>query len=95
MKHSLFALLALTTCITQLPAAEIAAPSKVDAVTVYPVGAEITRVTNVDVAAGELVGDVRQGGDNGAGSLRLPVGDQGLQCALPAVGNDDDEIGTL
>ena len=30
---------------TPLAAAEVAAPSKVDAVTVFPAGAEVTRVT--------------------------------------------------
>ncbi len=53
MKHSFVALLALTTCITPLAAAEIDAPSTIDAVTVYPVGAEITRLTRVNVTAGE------------------------------------------
>ena len=53
MKYAFLAMLALTTCITPVMAAEIEAPSKIDAVTVYPQGAEVTRVTTVDVAAGD------------------------------------------
>lgn len=38
---------------TSLLAADIAATSKIDAVTVFPAGAEVTRVTQVKLAAGE------------------------------------------
>lgn len=45
----------------QALAAEVAAPSKIDAVTVFPSGAEITRVIKVKLEAGDhtlLVGDI-------------------------------------
>ena len=51
-------------CLLAAPAAraeEIAAPSKIDAVTVFPTGAEVTRTINVKLQAGEhtlLLGDV-------------------------------------
>ena len=53
MKHTLYALLFATTFLSPVAAAEIDAASKIDAVTVYPQGAEISRVTTIDIAAGD------------------------------------------
>jgi uncharacterized protein (TIGR02231 family) len=53
MKHALLAALAATTFLTPVQAAEIDAQSRIDAVTVYPQGAEITRIAEVSIAAGE------------------------------------------
>ncbi len=58
MKQTLLAVLAASTflstgSLSAVSAAEIAALSKIDAVTVYPRGAEVTRVTTVSVAAGD------------------------------------------
>lgn len=58
-KAALFAALPLATLAavlmssTSLLAADISAASKIDAVTVFPAGAEVTRVTQVKLAAGE------------------------------------------
>ncbi len=46
-------LILLTTCLTPAFAADLKSVSHVDAVTVYPSGAEITRVTEARLAAGE------------------------------------------
>jgi uncharacterized protein (TIGR02231 family) len=43
----------ITTCLTPAFAADLKAPSHVDAVTVYPSGAEVTRVTEAHLLAGE------------------------------------------
>ncbi|HEY7646251.1 MAG TPA: mucoidy inhibitor MuiA family protein [Hyphomicrobiales bacterium] len=57
-------LLLLAVCLSAAkPAAadEVPAPSKIDAVTVFPSGAEITRIINVKLAAGDhtlLIGDI-------------------------------------
>ena len=53
MRYSFAALLLASTFATPVAAAEIAANSKIDAVTVYPQGAEVTRVARVDIAAGD------------------------------------------
>jgi uncharacterized protein (TIGR02231 family) len=53
MKHTLFALLAASTFLSPVSAAEINASSKIDVVIVYPQGAEITRVATVEIAAGD------------------------------------------
>ncbi len=53
MKYTFAALLLATTFATPVAAAEIAANSKIDAVTVYPQGAEVTRVARVDIVAGD------------------------------------------
>jgi uncharacterized protein (TIGR02231 family) len=53
MKQTFFALLAASTFLTPVAAAEIDASSRIDAVTVYPRGAEITRIAEVEIAAGE------------------------------------------
>jgi uncharacterized protein (TIGR02231 family) len=62
-------------CLFGAPAAlaeEITAPSKIDAVTVFPSGAEVTRTINVKLKAGEhslLIGDVT--GEAVAASIRV------------------------
>jgi hypothetical protein len=43
----------VTTSITPALAADIAALSRVDAVTVFPSGAEVTRAAEASIAAGE------------------------------------------
>ncbi len=43
----------VTTCLSPAFAADLKAPSHVDAVTVYPSGAEVTRVTEAHLLAGE------------------------------------------
>lgn len=56
MKQTLLAVLAASTFLSTasfVSAAEIEALSKIDAVTVYPRGAEVTRVTTVDISAGD------------------------------------------
>jgi len=53
MKHALFAALAASTFLSPVSAAEIEALSKIDAVTVYPRGAEITRTATATIAAGD------------------------------------------
>ncbi|HMB47775.1 MAG TPA: mucoidy inhibitor MuiA family protein [Afifellaceae bacterium] len=53
MKHTLFAMLAASTFLSPVQATEFRAPSKIDAVTVYPQGAEVTRVATVQIAAGD------------------------------------------
>ncbi len=89
MKYSFLALLALTTSITPLTAAEIDAPSTIDAVTVYPVGAEITRVTSVNVTAGDhtLVFD-NLPGDLDAQSIRV----EGEAGARVDIGSVDSKV---
>ncbi len=53
MKKTLFlALLCTTTFLTPVAAAEIDAETRIDAVTVYPRGAEVTRIADVQIAAG-------------------------------------------
>ena len=53
MRTTLLALLAATTFLSPVSAADIDAVSKIDAVTVYPRGAEITRLTTVQIEAGD------------------------------------------
>ena len=53
MKQILFGLLASTALLTPALAAEIKTNSIIDAVTVYPRGAEVTRAADVEIAAGE------------------------------------------
>ena len=50
---TLAAVLLATTAVTPLLAADIPAVSKVDAVTVFPSGAEVTRVAEAKISAGE------------------------------------------
>ncbi|HRA94016.1 MAG TPA: DUF4140 domain-containing protein, partial [Aestuariivirga sp.] len=53
MRLRLATLILVTTCLTPAFAADLKALSHVDAVTVYPNGAEVTRVTEARLVAGE------------------------------------------
>ena len=53
MRLRLATFILVTTCLTPAFAADLKAPSHVDAVTVYPSGAEVTRVTEAHLLAGE------------------------------------------
>ena len=53
MRLRLATFILVTTCLSPAFAADLKAHSHVDAVTVYPSGAEVTRVTEVHLAAGE------------------------------------------
>jgi uncharacterized protein (TIGR02231 family) len=53
MRLRLAAFILVTTCLSPAFAADLKAPSHVDAVTIYPSGAEVTRVTEAHLMAGE------------------------------------------
>ena len=53
MKRILLATLLTTTSLTPVLAEEITASTRIDAVTVFPSGAEITRTTRINVLKGE------------------------------------------
>jgi len=53
MKRLFLAAVLATTCLTPLSAAELTADSRIDAVTVYPQGAEVTRVATADLEPGD------------------------------------------
>jgi hypothetical protein len=53
MRIGLLALILATTAFTPAFAAEITANSKIDAVTVFPQGAEVTRIAEAKLEAGE------------------------------------------
>ena len=53
MRLRLATFILVTTCLTPAFAADLKSPSHVDAVTVYPSGAEVTRVTEAHLLAGE------------------------------------------
>jgi uncharacterized protein (TIGR02231 family) len=53
MRLPLATFILVTTCLTPAFAADLKAPSHVDAVTVYPSGAEVTRVAEARLMAGE------------------------------------------
>lgn len=53
LKHALFAVLAASTFLSPVSAAEFNLSSKIDAVTVYPSGAEITRTATATITAGD------------------------------------------
>jgi uncharacterized protein (TIGR02231 family) len=53
MRLRLATFILVTTCLSPAFAADLKAPSHVDAVTVYPSGAEVTRVTEAHLLAGE------------------------------------------
>ena len=53
MRLGLAVLLLSATCLTPAFAAEIEGKSHIDAVTVYPQGAEVTRVAEATLEAGE------------------------------------------
>jgi uncharacterized protein (TIGR02231 family) len=70
-----------TTCLTPAFAADLNAVSQVDAVTVYPSGAEVTRVTEAHLAAGETT-LILEGlpGELDAQSIRVEgAGGEGLE----------------
>ncbi len=89
MRTTLFAVLATTTFLSPVSAAEIDVVSKIDAVTVYPQGAEITRVAEVEIAAGDhtLVLDDLPG-DIDAQSIRV----EGVSAAAVEIGSVDSKI---
>ncbi|MGI9462909.1 MAG: mucoidy inhibitor MuiA family protein, partial [Aestuariivirgaceae bacterium] len=89
MRTTLFALLAATTFLSPVSAAEIGAESKIDAVTVYPQGAEITRTAEVAIAAGDhtLVLDDLPG-DIDAQSIRV----EGETGAAVEIGSVDSKV---
>ena len=74
-------LILFTTCLTPAFAADLKALSQVDAVTVYPSGAEVTRVTEAHLLAGEttlILEDLP--GELDAQSIRVEgAGDAGLE----------------
>ena len=72
MKHAFMAAILATTFLTPVSAAELSADSQIDAVTVYPQGAEITRLATVDIDRGDhtLVLD-NLPGDIDAQSIRV------------------------
>lgn len=53
MRHAFIAAVLATTCLTPVSAAELTATSQIDAVTVYPQGAEVTRFAVVDLLRGD------------------------------------------
>ena len=53
MKRALFTLLAASTILSPVSAAQINAASLIDAVTVYPRGAEVSRTATAEIAAGD------------------------------------------
>ena len=53
MKHALFAVLAASTFLSPVTAAEFNVASEIEAVTVYPSGAEITRTATATVTVGD------------------------------------------
>ncbi len=89
MKYTFAALLLATTFATPVAAAQISAHSKIDAVTVYPQGAEITRLARVDIAAGDhtLVLDDLPGGID-TQSIRV----EGNAGAAVRIGSVDSRI---
>lgn len=52
MKRTLVALALATTFLTPVTAAEYTAESQIDAVTVFPIGAEVTRIATIDLDSG-------------------------------------------
>ena len=53
MKHALFAVLAASTFLSPVSAAEFNVETEIEAVTVYPSGAEVTRTATATVTAGD------------------------------------------
>src|SRR5207342_832151 len=74
-------LILFTTCLTPAFAADLKSLSHVDAVTVYPSGAEVTRVTEAHLATGEttlILEDLP--GELDAQSIRVEgAGGEGLE----------------
>jgi uncharacterized protein (TIGR02231 family) len=81
MRLRLAAFILVTTCLSPAFAADLKAPSHVDAVTVYPSGAEVTRVTEAHLLAGEttlILEDLP--GELNTQSIRVEgVGGEGLE----------------
>ena len=53
MRSLFLAAIVATTFLTPVSAAELTAQSQIDAVTVYPQGAEVTRVATADLVRGD------------------------------------------
>ena len=89
MKPSLLALLISATFLCPVSAADIDANSKIDAVTVYPQGAEVTRMATVEISAGDhmLVLD-NLPGDIDAQSIRV----EGNAGAAVEIGSVDSRL---
>jgi uncharacterized protein (TIGR02231 family) len=88
MKLLLASLLLATTCCTTVFAAEFSATSKIDAVTVFPQGADVVRDVAIDVPAGEhslILADLPQNIDpqsirvEGTGDGALAIGSVDLR----------------
>ncbi|MEP7174386.1 MAG: mucoidy inhibitor MuiA family protein [Aestuariivirga sp.] len=81
MRLRLATFILVTTCLSPAFAADLEAPSHVDAVTVYPSGAEVTRVTEAHLLAGEttlILEDLP--GELDAQSIRVEgAGGEGLE----------------
>jgi uncharacterized protein (TIGR02231 family) len=81
MRLRLATFILVTTCLSPAFAADLKAPSHVDAVTVYPSGAEVTRMTEAHLLAGEttlILEDLP--GELDAQSIRVEgVGGAGLE----------------
>ena len=81
MRLRLATFILVTTCLTPALAADLKSPSHVDAVTVYPSGAEVTRVTEARLAAGDttlILEDLP--GELDAQSIRVEgVGGEGVE----------------
>ena len=81
MRLRLATFILVTTCLTPAFAADLKAPSHVDAVTVYPSGAEVTRVKEAHLLAGEttlILEDLP--GELDAQSIRVEgAGGEGLE----------------
>lgn len=98
MKPTLLALLVSATFLSPVTAAEIDAASKIDAVTVYPQGAEVTRTALIEFTAGDhtLVLD-NLPGDIDTQSIRVE-GDAGSAVDIGSVDSrlvhvsDDAEV---
>ncbi len=85
MRLRLAAFILVTTCLTPAFAADLKAPSHVDAVTVYPSGAEVTRVTEAHLLAGETTLILED----------LPGGTRCPSIRVEGVGGADLEIGSV
>jgi uncharacterized protein (TIGR02231 family) len=86
MKMLFASALLATTCCTSVWAAEFSPPSKIDAVMVYPQGADVVRVVEFDVPVGEhslILADLPQNID--AQSIRV----EGASSGALAIGSVD------
>lgn len=83
MRFTLISFFLVTTCLSAGFAADLRAQSHLDAVTVYPTGAEVTRVTDAHLLAGETT-LILEGlpGELDAQSIRVEgVGGKGVEIA--------------